>query len=109
MLSFNSRYFFSSLIIAAKSLCLISLIINGSDISLFILINLLLANITILLCFVFLFRVFLNNFFTIPVKIENARLKLELAIPTGAQINTANNAIEILPVVTDKKINDLSK
>ena len=52
---------------------------------------------------------FLNNFFTIHVKIENARLKLELAIPTGAQINTANNAIEILPVVTDNKINDLSK
>ena len=62
--------------------------------------NLLLANITILLCFFFLFRIVFNNFFTIPVEMENASLKLALVIP---------NAIEILPVVTDKTINDLSK
>ena len=45
----------------------------------------------------------------IPVEIENARLKLALAIPTGARMTVANNAIEMLPVVTDKTINDLSK
>ena len=43
------------------------------------------------------------------VEIENARLKLGLAIPTGALMTVANDAIEMLPVVTDKTINDLSK
>ena len=69
--------------------------------------NLLLASITILCFFLFLF-VF-NSFFTIPVEIENARLKLALTIPTGAPIVVANDATEMLPVVTDKTINDLSK
>ena len=41
--------------------------------------------------------------------IENARLQLALIIPTGATIAVANDAIEILPVATDKTINDLSK
>ena len=60
--------------------------------------------------FFFLFLVVFNSFFfTIPVEIENARLKLALAIPTGAPITVANDAIEMLPVVTDKTINDLSK
>ena len=45
----------------------------------------------------------------IPVEIENARLKLALTIPTGAPITVANDAIETLPVVIDKTINDLSK
>ena len=71
--------------------------------------NLLLANITILLCFFFLFHVVLNSFFTIPVKIENDRLKLALVIPTGAPITVANDAMVKLPIVTDKTINDLSK
>ena len=35
-------------------------------------------------------------------KIENAKLKLDLTIPTGAPITVANDA-------TDKAINDLSK
>ena len=47
--------------------------------------------------------------FYIPVEIENARLKLALAIPPGAPMAAANDAIEMLPVVTDKTINDLSK
>ena len=70
--------------------------------------NLLLANITILLCFFFLLLVGFNSFFTIPVEIENARLKLALAIPTSAPITVANDAIEMLPVVTDKATNGLS-
>ena len=44
-----------------------------------------------------------------PVEIENARLKLALAIPTGALITVANDAIEMLPLVKDETIKDLSK
>ena len=71
--------------------------------------NLLLANIAILLCFFFLFLVVFNSFFTIPVEIENARLKLALTIPTGAPMAVANDAVQMLLVATDKTINDLSK
>ena len=39
-------------------------------------------------------------------EIENARL---ITIPTGAPITDANDATEILPVVTNKAINDLAK
>ena len=67
------------------------------------------ANITLLLCFFFLVIVVFNSYFIIPVKIENARLKLTLTIPTGAPITVANDVIEMLPVVTDETINDLSK
>ena len=45
----------------------------------------------------------------IPVEIENARIKLALTIPTGALITVAKDAIEMLTVVTDKTINELSK
>ena len=38
----------------------------------------------------------------IPAKIKNARLKHALLIPTNAPITVANDAIEMLPVVTDK-------
>ena len=44
-----------------------------------------------------------------PVEIKNARLKLALAISTGAPMTIANDAIEMLLVVTHKRINDLSK
>ena len=71
--------------------------------------NLLLADITLLLCVFFLFCVVSCNSFTIPVDIENARLKLALAIPTGASIIAANDAREMLPLVADKTIKDLSK
>ena len=71
--------------------------------------NLFLANGTTLLCFFFLFRVVFNDFFTIPVVIENAKLKLALAIPTGAPTTVANNAIEMLPLAANKTIKDLSK
>ena len=57
----------------------------------------------------FLLISFCNSFFIIPVETENARLKLALIVPTGAPITVANDAIEMLPVVTDKTINDLSK
>ena len=51
----------------------------------------------------------LTAFFTIAVKIESARLELALAIPAGAPITVANYAIEMLSLVTDKTINDLSR
>ena len=59
--------------------------------------------------FFFLFLAVFNSLFKIPVKIENARTKLALTIPTEAPITAENDAIEMLPVVTDKTINDLSK
>ena len=95
--------------IVLKSPWLISLFINASDILLSLLFNLLLVKIIILLCFFFLLFAVFNSFFTIPVEIENARLKLALAIPTGATITVANDAIEMLLVVTNKTINELSK
>ena len=85
------------------------IIYQSSDIFLSMLFNLLLANITILLCFFCLFRIAINNFFTIPVIIQNARLNLALSVPTGAPVTVANDVIEMLPVVTDITINDLSK
>ena len=67
------------------------------------------TNVTILLCFLFLFLVVSNSFFSqFLVEIQYARLKLALATPKSAPIIVANDAIEMLPVVTDKKINDLS-
>ena len=45
----------------------------------------------------------------IPLEIENVRLKLALIIPTGAPMTAANDLIEMLPVATDKTINNLSK
>ena len=71
--------------------------------------NFLLASITILLCFFFLFCAVFNFFSTITVEIENARLKLALTIPKGAPITVPNDAIEKLPLAADKTIKDLSK
>ena len=51
---------------------------------------------------------FSKTYFTNPVVIENARLHLALNIPTGAPTTVANDAKEMLPVATDKTINDLS-
>ena len=45
----------------------------------------------------------------IPVEIENATLNLTLIIPEDYPMTVANDAIEMLPVVTNKTINDLSK
>ena len=68
--------------------------------------NLLLANITVLLCFFFLFRVVFQFLqFLRLLKL----LKLAVAIPTGALITVVNDAIEMLPLVAHKTIKDLSK
>ena len=55
-----------------------------------------------LLCFFFLFLIVFKNLFTNPVVIENARLQLALIISMGAPITVANDAVEMLPVATDK-------
>ena len=49
------------------------------------------------------------NFFTVPVFIENTKLKLGLAISTGAAITVANDAVDIPPLALDKTIKDSSK
>ena len=71
--------------------------------------HLLLASITIYYLFSSDFLLFLTVSFTIPVEIENARLKLALTISTGAPIIVANDTIEMLRVLVDKTINYLSK
>ena len=72
--------------------------------------NLLLAKITFFCTSSYYFLLFLAGFFfTILIETENARVKLILAIPTGAPITVANDAIEMLLVVTDKANNELSK
>ena len=71
--------------------------------------HLLLASITIYYLFSSDFLLFLTVSFTIPVEIENARLKIALTISTGAPIIVANDAIEMLRVLVDKTINYLSK
>ena len=58
--------------------------ISAWDIKVSMLASLLLANIRILSCFSFLFFVILSNFFTIPVIREKIKVKLALAISTGA-------------------------
>ena len=59
-----------------------------------------------------MFFVFISCYFkiflTISVEIENARLKLALAIPTDAPVTFVNDVIEMVPLVTDKPIKDLS-
>ena len=50
-----------------------------------------------------LFLVFFSNFFTRPIDNENVRLRLALAIPTGVSVTVANDTIEMLPLVGDKK------
>ena len=71
--------------------------------------NLLLASITILLCFFFLFLIVFKNFFINTKVIENVRPQLAPIIPAGAPIRATNGAIEILLDSEDKKVNDLLK
>ena len=105
MVSFNSQYFFSSLIIVSKSSWIISISASAFDVLLSLLFNLLL----LLLCFIFLFLIVFKNFFTNPDVIENVKPQLAPIIPAGAPITYVNNAIEILPDNIDKTFKALSK
>ena len=71
--------------------------------------NLLLASITILLCFFFLFLIVFKNFFTNPDVIKNVKPQLAPIIPEGTQVALVNDAIEMLPHNIDKTFNDLAK
>ena len=77
--------------------------INAWDIRASMLLSLLLANIRILWCFFFLFLVIFSNFLTIPVVREKIKVKLALAIPTGAPAILVNEQIDTPPVVALKK------
>ena len=73
-----------------------------------ILISLLLANIRILSCFFFFFLVIFNNFLTIPVVSEKIKVKIALAIPTGAAIILVDEIIDTPAVVALKTTTILS-
>ena len=70
--------------------------------------SLLLANIRILSCLFFLFLVMLSNFLIIPVVREKIKVKLALAIPTGAPIILVNEIIDTPLLVALKTIKILS-
>ena len=72
------------------------------------LLSLLLANIRILSCFFFFFLVIFNNFLTIPVVKEKIKVRLALAIPTGAPVILVNEIIDTPPVFALKTIKSLS-
>ena len=70
--------------------------------------SLLLANIRILSCFFFLFLVIFSNFLTIPVVREKIKVKLALAIPTGAPTILVNEIIDTPLLVALKTTKILS-
>ena len=72
------------------------------------LLSLLLANIRILSCFFFLFPVMFSNFLTIPVFREKSKVRLALAIPTGAPTILVNEIIDTPLLVALKTIKILS-
>ena len=82
--------------------------ISAGDIRVSVLLSLLLANIRILSCFFFFFLVIFNNFLTIPVVREKIKVKLALAIPTGAPIILVNEIIDTPLLVALKTIKILS-
>ena len=81
---------------------------SACDIRFSILLSLLLANIRILSCFFFLFLVMLSNFLTIPVVREKIKVKLALAIPTGAPTTLVKEMIDTPSFVALKAIKTLS-
>ena len=82
--------------------------INACDINVSMLLSLLLANIRILSCFLFLFLVIFSNFFIIPVVREKNKVRLALAIPTGAPTILVNEIIDTPLLVALKTIKILS-
>ena len=68
------------------------------------LLSLVLANIRILLCSFFFFPVIFSNFLTIPVVREKNKVRLALAIPTGASTILVNEIIDTSPLVALKTI-----
>ena len=73
--------------------------VSACDTKVSMILSLLLANIRILSCFSFLFLVMLSNFLIIPVVKEKIKVKLALAIPTGAPTMLVKEMIDTPPVV----------
>ena len=82
--------------------------ISACDTKVSMLFNLLLANTKILPCFFFLFLVILIHFIIIPVVREKIKVKLALAIPTGAPITAVKEIVDTPRVVPQKTIKILS-
>ena len=82
--------------------------ISACDTKVSMLSSLLLAKIRILSCVFFLFLVMLSNFLIIPVVREKIKVKLALAIPTGAPIILVNEIIDTPLLVALKTIKILS-
>ena len=82
--------------------------ISACDVKVSILLSLILASIRILSRFFFLFLVMLSNFLTILVFREKLKVKLALAIPTGAPKTLVNEQMDTPPVVALKAIKILS-
>ena len=78
--------------------------INASDIIVLKLLSLLLADIRILSCFSFIFLVIFSTFLTISVVREKNKVRLALAIRTGAPTIVVNEIIDTLPLVALKTI-----
>ena len=107
-ISFILSYLSFSFKIIIYSLWLMSMSFNAWDINISMLLSLLLANIRILSCFFFFFLVIFSNFLTIPVVREKIKVKLALAIPTGAPIILVNEIIDTPLLVALKTIKILS-
>ena len=70
--------------------------------------SLLLSSVRILSCFFLFFLVRACDFLIIPVVREKIKVKLALAIPTGAPIRLVNEIIDTPPVVALKTTKILS-
>ena len=81
--------------------------IDACDINVSVLLSVLLSKIRILSCFFFFFVIF-NNFSVIPVAREKIKVKLALALPTGAPTILVNEQMDTPPVVARKTIKILS-
>ena len=82
--------------------------INTWDINVSMLVSLLLANKRISTCFFLLFFVIFSNLLTIPVVREENKVRLALAIPTGAPTTFVNEIIDIPLFAALKTINIFS-
>ena len=78
--------------------------INACDTKVSMLSSLLLANIRILSCSFFLFLVIFSNFLISSVVREKNKVRLALAIPTGAPAILVNEVIDTPPLVALKTI-----
>ena len=82
--------------------------ISACDTKILMLLSLLLASIRMLSYFFFLFLVMLSNFLIIPAVKEKTKVKLALAIPTGALTMLVKQVIDTPTVVALKTIKILS-